>query len=270
MNNTLDEAPQSSLVRMLSVAKQLQKHCNASMNNIADRNNNNSNIEKVVVEEEQHFHPIACQNCRQVHKHCDKRLPSCTSCLTKGQPCIYTVPKRNPKNRQAEKKRANLSTPVIPVIKGGRTYTSSSSERNQNYRFQPYPTVNQSSSPSSQTYSSPEINEFLQKFGEKNRNKPIVRYVKQNLELTLAFMREETLSLYKIIVHPKLPIGVFDTLITSPNPTIEAVAISSISSSFELPANSLETSNNNLDETIMGSVLFDVPEVDALLKEISN
>ncbi|KAL9646143.1 hypothetical protein ABK040_008020 [Willaertia magna] len=51
--------------------------------------NNNNNLSE--------FHPIACQNCREAHKKCDKTLPSCLSCLKKGISCCYKTPKRTRK-----------------------------------------------------------------------------------------------------------------------------------------------------------------------------
>ncbi|KAF0975657.1 hypothetical protein FDP41_004984 [Naegleria fowleri] len=37
-------------------------------------------------------HPIACLACRKIHKRCDKKLPTCTRCLTKGVHCEYKEP----------------------------------------------------------------------------------------------------------------------------------------------------------------------------------
>ncbi|KAG2386776.1 hypothetical protein C9374_002520 [Naegleria lovaniensis] len=37
-------------------------------------------------------HPIACLACRKVHKRCDKKLPTCTRCSTKGIHCEYKEP----------------------------------------------------------------------------------------------------------------------------------------------------------------------------------
>ncbi|KAG2370891.1 hypothetical protein C9374_013766 [Naegleria lovaniensis] len=75
-------------------------------------------------EDECEFHPIACVQCRQLHKKCDKRLPSCTKCVSRGVECTYRTPKRNTSQPQQKKKKkkknrskssSNL-TPYMPVI----------------------------------------------------------------------------------------------------------------------------------------------------------
>ncbi|KAF0977185.1 hypothetical protein FDP41_003838 [Naegleria fowleri] len=38
--------------------------------------------------------PIACVACRQRHKRCNRVLPSCSSCASKGIPCQYRTPRK--------------------------------------------------------------------------------------------------------------------------------------------------------------------------------
>ncbi|KAG2378886.1 hypothetical protein C9374_008034 [Naegleria lovaniensis] len=43
---------------------------------------------------ESNLHPIACSRCRERHKRCDRKLPSCGYCEKQGLPCNYTTPKK--------------------------------------------------------------------------------------------------------------------------------------------------------------------------------
>ncbi|KAL9657128.1 hypothetical protein ABK040_002753 [Willaertia magna] len=57
-------------------------------NTIIDNNNNNDNDKQ-----QPQFHPIACVNCRKLHKRCNKTLPSCSGCIQRGIQCEYRTPK---------------------------------------------------------------------------------------------------------------------------------------------------------------------------------
>ncbi|KAF0973144.1 hypothetical protein FDP41_008351 [Naegleria fowleri] len=74
-------------------------------------------------EDECEFHPIACVQCRQLHKKCDKRLPSCSKCVSRGVECTYRTPKRNTTQPQQKKKKkkknrskASSLSPYMPII----------------------------------------------------------------------------------------------------------------------------------------------------------
>ncbi|KAL9656770.1 hypothetical protein ABK040_003037 [Willaertia magna] len=63
---------------------------NLSMNSNGSNNNDNDKSPQ--------FHPIACVNCRKLHKRCDKALPYCSGCIQRGVICEYRDPK--PRNRR--------------------------------------------------------------------------------------------------------------------------------------------------------------------------
>ncbi|EFC40981.1 hypothetical protein NAEGRDRAFT_80888 [Naegleria gruberi] len=48
------------------------------------------------------FHPIACVQCRRLHKRCDRKLPACSKCVSRGVNCEYKIPRK--KGRTAKPK----------------------------------------------------------------------------------------------------------------------------------------------------------------------
>lgn len=60
--------------------------------------NSNEDISVSSSEDQTTFHPISCNRCRRLHKGCDKKLPSCTKCLTRGVTCEYSNPQRKGRN----------------------------------------------------------------------------------------------------------------------------------------------------------------------------
>jgi hypothetical protein len=40
------------------------------------------------------LHPIACLSCRHNHRKCERTLPACNQCLSRGKQCNYTNKKK--------------------------------------------------------------------------------------------------------------------------------------------------------------------------------
>ncbi|EFC37483.1 predicted protein [Naegleria gruberi] len=58
------------------------------------------------------YHPIACVQCRSLHKKCDKKLPACTKCVSRGVECTYRTPKRNTSQPLPKKKKKKKNKSV--------------------------------------------------------------------------------------------------------------------------------------------------------------
>ena len=54
----------------------------SSLGSLSDEEEENNNGE---------FHPIACIQCRSLHKKCDKRLPECSKCSSRGLKCTVSL-----------------------------------------------------------------------------------------------------------------------------------------------------------------------------------
>ncbi|EFC42063.1 predicted protein [Naegleria gruberi] len=57
-------------------------------------------------EEKPQFHPIACNNCKRLHKCCDRALPSCSGCKWRKVECVYEEAKKGA-SRIRKKKKSN-------------------------------------------------------------------------------------------------------------------------------------------------------------------
>ncbi|EFC48021.1 predicted protein [Naegleria gruberi] len=54
----------------------------------------NTATHKYTTSTNEELFPIACGQCRKLHKRCDKKLPSCSKCVSKGLTCTYQEPKK--------------------------------------------------------------------------------------------------------------------------------------------------------------------------------
>ncbi|KAL9647397.1 hypothetical protein ABK040_011761 [Willaertia magna] len=82
----------------------LEEETNLNIINNYNDNNNNKTLQE---EEEKKFYPIACANCRQRHKKCDKLYPSCTQCQKRGVNCVYKTPKKKGRQHPIVTKHVN-------------------------------------------------------------------------------------------------------------------------------------------------------------------
>ncbi|KAG2378577.1 hypothetical protein C9374_008216 [Naegleria lovaniensis] len=62
---------------------------------------------KVTTLENEEIHPIACVQCRRLHKRCDKKMPSCSKCLSKGLTCTYAEPKKKGRTKGSSSSSAS-------------------------------------------------------------------------------------------------------------------------------------------------------------------
>jgi len=76
------------------------------------------------------FYPIACENCRKQHRRCDRRLPSCVNCTSRGATCVYRESKRSNKSTTEEKKRKKKK----PLT----TFVPKDSAKASDPKFKPY------------------------------------------------------------------------------------------------------------------------------------
>ncbi|KAG2381527.1 hypothetical protein C9374_006516 [Naegleria lovaniensis] len=108
--------------------------------NITSNNesNNVNNLSNSSDENSSEFFPIACEQCRQQHRRCDKRLPKCYLCTQRKVECVYREPRRNKKTNHDN----NVKTP-----ENSRNHSSNVHQRNvnnpsthsMNPLFSPYP-----------------------------------------------------------------------------------------------------------------------------------
>jgi len=69
--------------------------------------------------EDASFHPIACVQCRRLHKRCDRKLPCCTKCTSRGVTCEYKIPRKKGRTAkqkgdvEGDKERKKRSTPTL-------------------------------------------------------------------------------------------------------------------------------------------------------------
>ncbi|KAL9648545.1 hypothetical protein ABK040_012205 [Willaertia magna] len=233
------------------------------------KHNNNDN------EEEVQFHPISCEKCKQVHKHCDKKLPSCSNCVRRGLTCVYHEPKRkSSKDHNDEKKKEvtviSSNNNVISPNSSRSSKSRSSSERIQSNRFQPYPTLYPSSSStinslssSLSSVSSPHslsAREFFDRI-EEAKNNAQFSFVKQNLE-----SKYKRVEIYysNLINDMEIVLGsktYMESNINSNLGNVKSNFIFESSSNFESLNNSYSENNDDL---------FDTTEVDLLLQELTE
>ncbi|KAL9656758.1 hypothetical protein ABK040_003025 [Willaertia magna] len=94
-------------------------------NSSLKRSDNNNDNDK-----QQHFHPIACVNCRKHHKRCNKTLPSCSGCIQRGISCEYRTPK-------ARQRKVNLLQQQLQQTMTNNCTSTSTSSTTMNTFFIP-------------------------------------------------------------------------------------------------------------------------------------
>ncbi|KAG2388032.1 hypothetical protein C9374_000882 [Naegleria lovaniensis] len=92
---------------------------NNNVNNNITNNNNGNGVE---------YFPIACEQCRQQHRKCDKQLPKCYSCAQRGIECVYRESKRNKKSTNTNKNDKSYSK----SSEKSRSVNNASKEQNRN------------------------------------------------------------------------------------------------------------------------------------------
>nr|CAG4716256.1 unnamed protein product [Naegleria fowleri] len=62
-----------------------------------------------------HLHSHACQSCRQLHRKCDKTLPSCSYCIKRGYKCVYKSERKNCCGNTKEHREEKKAHPIVFV-----------------------------------------------------------------------------------------------------------------------------------------------------------
>ncbi|KAL9658689.1 hypothetical protein ABK040_005845 [Willaertia magna] len=247
--NILSEQQQQSITNSIL---SLQTNNQNSNNNNLNHLNQLQQQQQLLIEEQQesnvidpsedttnpNFHPIACKNCRKVHKRCDKKLPSCSNCIRKGLSCEYATPKKKgrknveKKEKKKSSKQSKTSTSSDDLNEIGElgnnssstnTVTTTSNEGNNNvisstslvttssslatHRYQPYPLVSSSLGSNSirPSASTSSLNSTQLKPITNSDEIGEISFIKQNFELTLVSLRKQTIDMYRLVAYPMLP-----------------------------------------------------------------